>query len=310
MEAEIDCSLHQAQFTLRKPRIGKPFRTWTPNINKKGIKMKRSLIPMAVVLLIVSLSLDGSPAFGGDRGHARGGSGGGRGHGGAGRVSSGFSGGRHFGSMPARGGQMFARSGMGIRGGGHNWNRGTWSGQRWNGRNWSGRNWNGRHWNSWNGRNWSGSNWNGSLTNWNGGWGWWNGGRWWFPTSNVVFIGGFGFPWWWGWGWGPWSWGWWGYPSGFYGYGSQYGYYGPYGYGNPSYGYGNSYGSGYGNAGQYSSATRSRVAELQQRLTSAGYYRGLIDGVLGPQTQQAIRAYMEDHGYTSSSASPSVSPSP
>src|SRR5262249_53213492 len=96
MEAEIDCSLQQAQFTSRKPRIGKPFRTWTPNINKKGIKVKRSLITMAVVLSIVSLSLDGSPAFGGDRGHARGGSGGGRGHGGGGRVSSGFSGGRHF----------------------------------------------------------------------------------------------------------------------------------------------------------------------------------------------------------------------
>jgi len=30
--------VQQAQFTLRKARIGKPFRTWTPNINKKGIK--------------------------------------------------------------------------------------------------------------------------------------------------------------------------------------------------------------------------------------------------------------------------------
>ena len=286
--------------------------------------MKRSLIPVAVVFSIVSLSLDGPPAFGGDRGHGRGGSGGGRGYGGGGRVSSGFSGGRHFGSMPARGGQMFTRSGMGMRGG-HNWNRGTWSGQHWSGRNWSGSNWNRRNWNNWNGRNWSGSNWNGSLTNWNGGWGWWNGGRWWFPTSNVVFIGGFGFPWWWGWGWGPWAgWGWgsgWGYP-----YGSGYGYYAPYGYGNPSYGYRNDYGygygsqygyygpdgygSGYGNTGQYSSTTRSRVSELQQRLTRAGYYSGPIDGALGPQTQQAIRAYMEDHGYTSSSASPDPANSP
>src|SRR5262249_31869242 len=144
--------------------------------------MKRSLIPMAVVLSIVSLSLDGSPAFGGDRGHGRGGSGGGRGHGGGGRVSSGFSGGRHFGSMPARGGQMFTRSGRGIRAG-HNWNRGTWSGQRWSGRNWSGRNWNGRNWNNWNGQNW-----NGGLTNWNGGWGWGNGGRWGVPTPNSVFL--------------------------------------------------------------------------------------------------------------------------
>src|SRR6266568_4343744 len=34
-------------------------------------------------------------------------------------------GGRHFASMPARGGHTFTRSGMG-----------TWSGQRWNGGNW------------------------------------------------------------------------------------------------------------------------------------------------------------------------------
>src|SRR5262249_61726709 len=99
--------------------------------------MKRSLIPMAVVLSIVSLFLDGSPAFGGDRGHGRGGSGGGRGHGGGGRVSSGFSGGGHFRSMPARGGQRVTRSGEGIRGG-HNWERGTWGGQSRGGRKWSG----------------------------------------------------------------------------------------------------------------------------------------------------------------------------
>jgi hypothetical protein len=155
------------------------------------------------------------------------------------------------------------------------------------------------------------------LTNWNGRWGWWNGNRWCFPRTNVVFIGGFGFPWWWGWGWGPWSWGSWGYPYGYYGYGYPYGYYGgygygygdngyDYGYGNNGYGYGYTYGNNsYGNAGQNSnSPTRSKVAELQQRLNRAGYYRGSIDGVLGPQTQRAIRAYEEDHGYTTSSASP------
>jgi hypothetical protein len=149
------------------------------------------------------------------------------------------------------------------------------------------------------------------LTNWNGRWGWWNGGSWWYPTSNVVFIGGFGFPWWWGWGWGPWSWGssswgWSGYPYGSYGYGYPYSYYGGYGYGYGNYSYGNTYGSGYGNAGQNSSPTRARVSELQQRLTRAGYYHGSIDGVLGPQTQEAIRAYEQDHGY----ASPSTSPGP
>jgi len=90
---------------------------------------------------------------------------------------------------------------------------------------------------------------------------------------DVIFIGSFGFPWWWGWGWGPW-WGW-GYPYG-YGYGDPYG-----------------YGSGYG---QYGDASPSRVAELQRRLAHAGYYHGAIDGILGPRTRRAIRAYERDHG--------------
>jgi len=94
--------------------------------------------------------------------------------------------------------------------------------------------------------------------------------------NNVVFIGDFGFPWWWGWGWGPWWGGGWGYP---------YGYYGGYNYGD--------YGSGYG----YGDRSGSRVAELQRRLASAGYYHGAIDGILGPATRRAIRAYERDHGY-------------
>jgi len=97
--------------------------------------------------------------------------------------------------------------------------------------------------------------------------------------NRVVFIGDFGFPWWWGWGWGPWwggGWGW-GYP---------YGYYGGYNYGD--------YGSGYG----YSDSSQSRVAELQSRLASAGYYHGAIDGILGPGTRRAIRAYERDNGYS------------
>jgi hypothetical protein len=94
--------------------------------------------------------------------------------------------------------------------------------------------------------------------------------------NEVIFIGDFGFPWWWGWGWGPW-WGWnWGYP---------YGYYGGYNYGD--------YGSGYG----YGDSSQSRVAELQRRLASAGYYHGAIDGIMGPATRRAIRAYERDHGY-------------
>jgi hypothetical protein len=169
-----------------------------------------------------------------------------------------------------RGGPMMAgRPGMGVR----TWNGRTWNGRNWNGRNWSGRNWNGRNWNNWNG-------------------------NWRHHHNTVVFIGDFGFPWWWGWG----GWGW-GYPYGYYGYPyyGDYGYgypgygYGGYGYGN--YGYGNGYGYGYSGSGQYESPTRSKVAELQRRLARAGYYHGSIDGVLGPQTRRAIRAYEQDHGY-------------
>ena len=91
--------------------------------------------------------------------------------------------------------------------------------------------------------------------------------------NNVVFIGDFGFPWGWGWGWGPW-WGWgWGYPYGYYG--------------------------GYGSAYGYGDSSRSRVTELQRRLARAGYYHGAIDGIIGPATRRAIRAYERDHGYGS-----------
>ena len=118
-------------------------------------------------------------------------------------------------------------------------------------------------------------------------------------NNRVVFIGGFGFPWWWGWGWG---WGW-GYPYGYYGYGYPYGY----GYGYPygdGYGYqsgydSNYYGSSYGGTAYGSDyPTHSRVAELQRRLARAGYYSGAIDGIMGPTTRQAIRAYEREHEYT------------
>ncbi|PYL07426.1 MAG: hypothetical protein DME33_10755 [Verrucomicrobia bacterium] len=137
---------------------------------------------------------------------------------------------------------------------------------------------------NWHGGNWSGHNWHGG--NWGGNW------HHHHFHNNVVFIGDFGFPGWWGWGWPYWGWGpWWGWDGYPYGYG--YGYPSGYGYG---YGYGgNQYGdSGYG---RYGDSSRSRVAELQRRLARAGYYHGAVDGVMGPQTRQAIRAYERDHGY-------------
>jgi Putative peptidoglycan binding domain len=186
------------------------------------------------------------------------------------RGGGGFSGGHHFASMPARGGQTFTRSGAG--------NFRTFNDRRFvNNRFVNNRFVNNRFVNN-------------RFVN----------HRFVNNRSSVVFIGDFGFPWWWGWGWGA-GWGW-GYPYGYYGYGYPYGYGSPYGYGY-GYGYGgNQYGGdyGYGNGyGQYGQATHSRVAELQRRLARAGYYHGSVDGILGPQTRRAIRAYERDHGYAS-----------
>jgi hypothetical protein len=83
-----------------------------------------------------------------------------------------------------------------------------------------------------------------------------------------------------------------------YGYNSYryypYGYsYYPYGSGYPySYGYYSSYRPVY--RGQY--ANSSVVVRVQERLARAGYYHGAIDGVMGPRTRHAIRAYERDHG--------------
>src|SRR5437667_6128597 len=59
-----------------------------------------------------------------------------------------------------------------------------------------------------------------------------------------------------------------------------YGYYYPYDY----YGYQN-----------YGCYRRCTVVEVQRRLARAGYYHGPIDGILGPETRRAIRAYERDH---------------
>jgi hypothetical protein len=163
-------------------------------------------------------------------------------------------------------------------GSGQHWSGGNWSGQRWGGGTWSGGNWSGQRWG---GGNWSG-NWSHHHHH----------------NNDVIFIGSFGFPWWGGWGY-PYGYGYgygYGYPYG-YGYGYPYGY----GYGAPyGYGYGNPYGYGYGNdyygGSAYGYGTRSRVAQVQRRLARAGYYHGTIDGIMGPQTRRAIRAYERDHG--------------
>jgi hypothetical protein len=64
----------------------------------------------------------------------------------------------------------------------------------------------------------------------------------------------------------------------------------------------------YDNYGYYSSAQAvvydstasyddgSLVAQLQSRLAGRGYYRGAVDGVMGPETRRAIRAFERANG--------------
>jgi hypothetical protein len=80
-----------------------------------------------------------------------------------------------------------------------------------------------------------------------------------FNNRTFIFVDTFGFP--------------FSYPYPYYGY-YPYNYYG---YNDSGYGYGNT------------------VVEVQSRLARAGYYHGPIDGIMGPQTRRAIRAYERDH---------------
>jgi hypothetical protein len=154
-------------------------------------------------------------------------------------------------------------------------------------RNWSGGNWSGGNWS---GRNWSGGNWSGD----------WRRHR--FSGDQSIFIGGFGFPFFYGYPYYGYGYNPYGYssPYGYGGYGNDYysgpGYYGDqgYGYGNQGYGYGDQ-GYGYGNQG-YGYGNRSSIAQLQRRLAGAGYYHGAIDGIMGPETRGAIRAYERSYG--------------
>jgi len=75
-----------------------------------------------------------------------------------------------------------------------------------------------------------------------------------------------------------------GYPYG-YGYGYGYPYYDAYPYG---YGYYSPRVEVYATNGINDDAT---VAAVQRRLARGGYYHGSIDGVIGPGTRTAIRAF-------------------
>jgi Putative peptidoglycan binding domain len=116
-------------------------------------------------------------------------------------------------------------------------------------------------------RNWSGGNWSGD----------WRHHR--FSRDRFIFIDTFGFPFFYGYPYYGY------YPYDYYGYGyDPYGSYSP--YGSDYYG-GSGYGDGNGNG--------SSVVQLQRRLARAGYYHGAIDGIMGPATRRAIRAYERTH---------------
>ena len=99
------------------------------------------------------------------------------------------------------------------------------------------------------------------------------------------------------WGLYPWDY----YP--YYGYGYPYDYnngypydyysgypYGYYDYSNP---YDNDNQPSYDYSDQHMS--QPTVSSVQSQLTKLGYYNGVIDGVLGDQTEAAIARYQEDH---------------
>jgi putative peptidoglycan binding protein len=84
-----------------------------------------------------------------------------------------------------------------------------------------------------------------------------------------------------------------GWPSSNWGYGTSWGY-SPYSY------YGGYPYSGYNNYYSYYTPTygynASMVAAVQRRLGQLGYYHGVVDGVIGPQTRGAIAAFESRNG--------------
>ena len=84
-----------------------------------------------------------------------------------------------------------------------------------------------------------------------------------------------------------------GWPSSNWGYGTSWGY-SPYSYygGYPYSGYNNYY-SYYTPRYGYNA---SMVAAVQRRLGQLGYYHGMVDGVIGPQTRGAIAAFESRNG--------------
>jgi hypothetical protein len=102
----------------------------------------------------------------------------------------------------------------------------------------------------------------------------WHDRSWWRRHhSRIIFVSG---------GWWYWNTGYW-YPA--WGYDPYY----TYPYDGPIYGYGG--------------LTPDQVIiNVQTQLQNDGYYVGAIDGILGPQTREAIAAFQADNGLAVTSA--------
>jgi len=83
-----------------------------------------------------------------------------------------------------------------------------------------------------------------------------------------------------------------GWPYSNWGYGTASGYY-PYTYGSGYPSYSNRYYSYYTPTYGYST---SLVAAVQRRLGQLGYYHGVVDGLIGPRTRDAIAAFESRNG--------------
>jgi Putative peptidoglycan binding domain len=114
---------------------------------------------------------------------------------------------------------------------------------------------------------------------------WWHGHCCRFVNGSwFIFDLGF-YPWWWSYGY-PYSYSYDYYPNN----------YSPYGYDSGVYDGDDAeyYSRGaYDSSDQYNDRT---IADVQTQLAREGYYRGDIDGVLGPETRRAIVSFQSDHG--------------
>jgi hypothetical protein len=113
---------------------------------------------------------------------------------------------------------------------------------------------------------------------------WWNGHRCHFANGSwfIYDIGFYPYDYW--------------YPYDYYGYGSY-----PYGYDPGVYDPGVYEGTDAGDydQGTYDSSNQSNdstVAAVQEQLARQGYYRGQVDGVVGPETRRAILRFQSEHG--------------